>query len=495
MSAAPLRGLLTGGLSASLILGVAYTIAPVGAPSRAAAQVGGDLCLSAEPPPDSAAPQRLRFGITPLAAGSAGGIQAQPKPENPGVAQAELSRLRPGRRQLVLHLNRMFMSDGETGVRRYAALVDGYAAAGFDSELQVRYHPAVEQEGDMAVWTGYVRTAVRILGKRPSVKALTITNEVNFPVSPNTSDGSFTGALQAIVTGVVAARHELDRIGRPDVELGFSFAWRWLPTSDADFWRQLGALGTPEFGRALDYVGLQIYPGLVWPPVSPAASAGDDTVEALTLLRDCYMPQAGLGRSVDLWVTENGYATNLGRTEAEQDLALKSTLDAVYRYSGTLGVTDYRWFNLRDNNSTGTDLFAAVGLLRDDYFEKPAFATYRSYIERIGTDRPPIRRCGRRIATVLGTGGRDLLRGSKGPDVIATGPGRDRVRGGRAADRICSGAGRDIVRGGLGSDIVNGGPGRDKLIGGPGADRIRGGPGRDRCPGGRARDRIRGCGS
>jgi hypothetical protein len=290
--------------------------------------------------------------------------------------------------------------------------------------------------------------------------------------------------LQAIVTGVVAARRELDRIGRPDVALGFSFAWRWIPTADADFWRQLGALATPEFRRALDYVGLQLYPGLVYPPASPAAAAGSDTLEALTLLRDCYMPQAGLDRNVDLWVTENGYATNLGRTEPDQDLALASSLDAIYRYSGTLGVTDYRWFNLRDNDSAGTDLFSAVGLLRHDYSEKPAFATYRSYIDRIGTDRPKPRRCGGRIATLVGTSGRDVLRGSRGPDVIAAGTGRDVVRGGGGADRICTGPGRDLIRGGRG---------RDLLRGGAGSDRLYGGAARDRCPGAGARDRLRSC--
>ena len=226
--------------------------------------------------------------------------------------------------------------------------------------------------------------------------------------------------MQAIVTGVSAARRQLDRMGRPDVKLGFSFAWRWVPTADAEFWQQLGSLATPEFRRALDYVGLQIYPGLVFPPASTPEAAGDDTVEALTLLRSCYLPLAGLGTRVGLWVTENGYATNLGRTEAAQDVALQSTLNAVHRYSGTLGVTDYRWFNLRDNVSSGTDLFDAVGLLRDDYSEKPAFATYRSEIQGIGADRPKRIRCGGRIATVIGTPGRDVLHGTVGPDVIAT---------------------------------------------------------------------------
>jgi hypothetical protein len=453
-------------------------------PPVAVAQAGGDLCLTADPPAVSMPPQRLRFGITPLAAGSAGATQAQTKPEDPTVALRELGRLRPGHRQLLLRLNRMLMSDGEEGVRRYAGLVDGYAHAGFDSELQVRYHPGAGQAGDMAAWRDYVATAVSILGKRPAVKALTITNEVNFPVSPNTSDGSYAGALQAIVAGITEARRDLDRIGRPDVELGFSFAWRWLPTSDADFWRQLGALATPEFRRDLDYVGLQLYPGLVWPPVSTAPAAGDDTLEALTLLRGCYMPQAGLGGNVDLWITENGYATNLGRTEGDQDLGLSSTLDAVYRYSGTLGVTDYRWFNLRDNESAGADLFAAVGLLRDDYSEKPAFGTYRAWMDRIGTDRSPERRCRGRIATTVGTGGRDVLRGSTGPDVIWSGQGSDRVRAGSGNDRICSGAGRDVIAAGRGRDIV---------VGGAGPDVIRGGSGRDRCPGTGRRDRVRSC--
>ena len=440
-----------------LALGVFLLSAPGGltSPLAARAQLPADLCLSATPPPLSAPAQRLRFGITPLAAGSAGVAQGQPKPEDQAAAANALGRLRPRHRQLILHLNRMLMSDGVDGVRRYASLVDGYAKAGFDSELQVRYHPGAGQEGDMAAWASYVRTAARILGKRPSVKALTITNEPNFPVSPNTSDGSFAGVMQAIVTGMSAARKQLDRMGRPDVQLGFSFAWRWVPTADAEFWQQLGSLATPEFRRALDYVGLQIYPGLVFPPASTPEAAGDDTVEALTLLRSCYLPLAGLGPRVSLWVTENGYATNLGRTEAAQDVALGSTLDAVHRYSGTLGVTDYRWFNLRDNVSTGTDLFDAVGLIRDDYSEKPAFATYRSEIEGIGTDRPKRIRCAGRIATLVGTPGRDVLHGTVGPDVIATGGGGDRISGGKGNDRICGGAG---------GDVIIGGPGREQLV-------------------------------
>jgi hypothetical protein len=117
------------------------------------------------------------------------------------------------------------------------------------------------------------------------------------------------------------------------------------------------------------------------------------------------MPRASLGAGVDVWVSENGYATNLGRTEAEQVESLDSTVRALHRWSGELGVSDYRWFNLRDNNSDGTDLFAAVGLLRDDYSAKPAFATFRGLVGLFGTSEPsgggggiPLRRAAARVS-------------------------------------------------------------------------------------------------
>jgi hypothetical protein len=110
----------------------------------------------------------------------------------------------------------------------------------------------------------------------------------------------------------------------------------------------------------------------------------------MTLLRRCYMPKAGLGDAVEVWVSENGYATNLGRDEASQAASLESTVRAVHAWSGELGITDYRYFNLRDNNSDGTDLFAAVGVLRDDYSRKPAFDVLRGLMAEVGTPVRPL---------------------------------------------------------------------------------------------------------
>jgi hypothetical protein len=454
--------------------------------AAAQAQEEGESCLQADAPPIDAPANPLRFGITPLTAGSAGASQLEPVPHDDDRDVAGALGLRPEGKQLVMRMNRMFMADGVEGIRRYAEIVDRYAEAGLDSELQVRYHPPEEQEGDMAAWESYVRDAARILGRRESVTALSITNEANFSVSPNTSDGAYEGVREAIVVGTVAARDELDRIGREDVELGFSFAWRWVPSSDRAFWEEIGALATPEFRQALDYVGVQVYPHLVWPPAPlPGRTAGDEIVEALTLLRDCYMPKAGIGDEVDLWVSENGYATNLGRTEESQAESLRASVESVHAFSGTLGVTDYRWFNLRDNRTGGPDLFDSVGLLRDDYSEKPAYATFRELVASVGADRAPdatASKCRGRAATIEARGRR--VRGTEAADVIVAGNAADRVAGKGGDDLICARGGNDRIGGGKGDDL---------LAGGRGADRLKGGGGRDRCHGGRGRDSLKRC--
>jgi hypothetical protein len=352
------------------------------------AQESGDSCLTADPPPPGEV-QPLRFGITPRLAGSAGTAQEEPAPEDIAKNIDALDDLRPRHRQLVLRLNRLFWSDGTKGVRQMGRLVRRYRLAGFRSEIQVRYHPPEGHEGDIEGFKDFVATAVRRLGRRRAVVGFSITNEANLPISPNTSDGAYDGVVDALVRGVIVARRQLRKLGRPRLDVGFNVMWRWNPDSDRAFWEEIGAHPEVErFRKAVSNVGVQIYPGLVYPPAPiPGRTAGDEMAEALTLVRDCYMPKAGLGREVELWVTENGYATNLGRSEGSQQSDLESSVETVSKWSGALGITDYRWFNLRDNNSDGTDLFSAVGLLRDDYSRKPAFAAYRRAIKAYGRNR------------------------------------------------------------------------------------------------------------
>jgi len=357
-------------------------------PSPGGAAAGPDSsgqCFTADPPAITKPAHPLRFGTSPEAAGTVGSSQGEVDPVDVEAQDDALKRLEPPQRTLVIRLSRMFMSDGKQAIASLARRARHFTRQGFKVEAQVRYHPSEEQEGRMGLWRQFVRQAVRRLGRNDDLVALTITNEVNLPLSPNTSDGAFEKAVKAILVGLPTARHTLRTIGRQDVALGFSYAYRYTPEEDNKFWQRLGDEGTPRFRRAVDYVGLQLYPGLFWPPTLATQTAGEATVEAMTLLRQCWMPRAKLEDSARIWITENGYATNLGHTEERQQAELEDTIRQVHDYSGELDVTDYRYFNFRDNRPNGTDLFDDVGLLRADYTRKPAFGTYRDLVSELGS--------------------------------------------------------------------------------------------------------------
>jgi uncharacterized delta-60 repeat protein len=104
----------------------------------------------------------------------------------------------------------------------------------------------------------------------------------------------------------------------------------------------------------------------------------------------------------------------------------------------------------------------------------------------------PVPLCKGKPATVVGTPGRDRLKGTARRDVIAALAGNDSVRGLAGNDLVCAGAGKDLVKAGAGKDLVLGGSGRDRLFGQGGKDRLLGEKGRDTLVGGKGRDVLRG---
>jgi hypothetical protein len=56
---------------------------------------------------------------------------------------------------------------------------------------------------------------------------------------------------------------------------------------------------------------------------------------------------------------------------------------AAHRFRGTYNVSDYRWFDLRDHNTSSSNFQHHYGLLRDDYTKKPAFRVYRKLLARL----------------------------------------------------------------------------------------------------------------
>ncbi|MFL5846079.1 MAG: polysaccharide deacetylase family protein [Solirubrobacteraceae bacterium] len=380
------RGLRAGAvrrLATALLVTAAALAAAAPAHAQDALCTGEYGAGAAQPGPP------LRFGIDSELAGSVGAGQGAAAPLDWAKDRAALKRLTPPGKQMVLRVNRLFWADGDAAIKRFRAIVDKHAAAGFDSELQVRYHPAAGDEGDIEAWQAYVRKVVRMLGADRHVVSLTITNEVNLAISQNTSDGAYEKATEALIKGIVAARAEADRIGRTDLPVGFTYAYRWNPQSDAAFFTALAA-GGDAFRSALGFVGLDVYPGTFYPPViSPPSSPGQEVVKAIATLRECFMPKGLLAPTVPIWITENGFQSGATSDDAGQAEGLRDMIGSIAAVSGTYNVTDYRWFNLRDNVTGDPGLFNTAGLLRDDYSEKPSLQAYRAVVAQHGAAKPP----------------------------------------------------------------------------------------------------------
>jgi Tol biopolymer transport system component len=115
---------------------------------------------------------------------------------------------------------------------------------------------------------------------------------------------------------------------------------------------------------------------------------------------------------------------------------------------------------------------------------------------------PKLPECHGRTATLVGTNGADVLKGTKRKDVVLALGGNDRIKTFSDGDIVCAGPGADVVDAGEngesgGFDLVLGGPGDDKitlgrelgtargeagndvLIGSKGGDNLIGGPGND----------------
>jgi hypothetical protein len=100
-------------------------------------------------------------------------------------------------------------------------------------------------------------------------------------------------------------------------------------------------------------------------------------------LRTTLLPRAGLSRA-RLHFSESGYPTGPGRSEATQQAVLRAAVRTVAAARATYGVTDYRWFDLRDADTAHASFESHYGLTRDDYSPKPAFFTYQELIARLG---------------------------------------------------------------------------------------------------------------
>jgi hypothetical protein len=362
----------------ALVAGAAVALA---APVAANGQQGPCFGqLSADPKPGPA----IRFGITPGAqTGQLGTGPVPPRtPEDPAKQLAALAKLRPKNGPFVVRLHRFFWSDGEKGVKRFLALAKRYTAAGYLAELQLRYHPTPAQEGDLPAWRRFVRSVVDRFGPNRRVIAIQVTNEVNLTFSRDSSDGAYDGARDALIQGVRAAKDEARLKGFSQLEIGFNWAYRSDPSSEQSFWNYLRDHGGPKFVRALDWVGVDAYPGTFFPPYDSPGGERDALVNAFSTFR-CLAATPKIPRSIPIHVEENGYPTGPGRSYERQAQALDTMVHAVNDFRGTFNISDYRWFNLRDGDTTSPNFQQQYGLMTDEYVPKPAFGLYRRLVAQL----------------------------------------------------------------------------------------------------------------
>ncbi len=148
-----------------------------------------------------------------------------------------------------------------------------------------------------------------------------------------------------------------------------------------------------------------------------------------------------------------------GVGETQQTVSIEVTGDFVPEANETVGLTLSNADNAGDGGTAFTTQTAAVVVLDGDQ------------------------------ADLVGTNGKDKLRGDDDDEVIVAGGGDDRVDGRDGDDVLIGEDGDDRLRGRDDDDLLIGGAGNDRLDGGNGDDILRGGPGdEDRLKGGKDDD-------
>jgi len=328
---------------------------------------------------------RLRFGIYPWGAPGAVGQVAPQLADDPAQAMSAVRAL-AGARSMTVHLYGQYTGADPSEADALVSDAQWWSDAGIQVEMVLRYRPAAPALA--AGYVPWVRAVAARLAAIPGVSAIQIGNEANNTGSAAAGDGAYPGALAALAQGVPAAREAVVAAGRPDIRIGFNWAAGETPCRLDPFFAELARAGGSAFADSVGWVGIDVYPGTWSPPAPSAAPAAvlirQSVTSALGCLRTVQMPSAGLGGAVTITVTETGYPTDAARSEATQAAVLGEIVDAVRGVAARDGVTDLRWFGLRDANSASGQLENGYGLLHDDYSPKPAFAAFQGLIAADG---------------------------------------------------------------------------------------------------------------
>ena len=319
---------------------------------------------------------RLIFGLYPGSGTGTGSLLWRGPADDPTQIHDALDRLQPPSRPLVVRGYVHYIGRGQIASETPQEMAQ-YARAGRRLDLVLCYRSS---DGDLADWTAFIRSMLRQYG--PVLTSLQVTEEPNNPDAATGGDGSSPNVRLAIVEGVLAAKDEVLRLGLP-VLIGFNAT----PSRPGDdFWSSLGALGGKALADAVDYVGLDFFPDVFRPlptlPNGATLSLAEAVTWVVTNYRRTNLAAALLPERVPIHITEHGWPTAAGRPAERQVEVLETAVRTLHDMRGTLNITRYEYFDLRDTDSTSDGL--QFGLLRDDYAPKPAFARYQQLIAELG---------------------------------------------------------------------------------------------------------------
>ena len=308
------------------------------------------------------------FGVYP--GGGTGETPEIPNPD-PRVVDQRLAELASGS-PLAVHLYTAWSWHNESDLD---AQIARYTGAGLKVTLTIKYSPPQGRAGDIAGYESFVRSVVRRSASNQSVVSYVIGNEANVAGNPDASDGPFAGARAAVVRGTVAARDELASLGSP-ARVGINFAVG-SARENADYLSDLVAQGGNEFASAVQFIGINVYPG-TW-----HAGTGEpyrDMVSALELGRASIDAVAGLiGRPLEIREAGAPFAD-----AAEKSRRVREFTQAVVDHRTRLNIEHFSWFDLWDADSSSTYQFAHYGLLRSDLSHTASFDAYKEIISRAG---------------------------------------------------------------------------------------------------------------
>ena len=150
--------------------------------------------------------------------------------------------------------------------------------------------------------------------------------------------------------------------GFSQVAIGFNWAYASGPAETA-FWRRLGRSGGALFRRSVDWVGLDVYPGTWGPRIVGSDLESNDgqddarrpwVLSAIDSCR-CRSPRKRAHPRLGDRLSDGAR-----RTEAMQVNIMRESIAVVNANRSRYHVTDYRWFDLRDADSSNSSFEKSV---------------------------------------------------------------------------------------------------------------------------------------